>query len=594
MHDHHSLSRPSEAKVVHAVIDWTCDFEQKCLYGSVTWRVARADGGPSVVTLDTKALTIESVAAGREGALHPVPVDLHPEHPVFGRALVIPLAPGEDHVRVDYRTTSAGSGLQWLSPEQTAERTHPFLFSQAQAIHARTILPCQDSPGVRFTYDATVRVPSALTPLMAARQLGADSDGRTFRFTMPEPIPSYLVAIAVGRVAAADLSPRVRIWAEPSVVEAAAWEFAETEAMIQKAEALYGPYRWERYDILVLPPSFPFGGMENPRLTFATPTVLAKDRSLVALIAHELAHSWSGNLVTNATWSDFWLNEGFTVYFERRILEALYGRARSEMEASLAKNELIDEMKDLDPGDTILKIDLTGRDPDDAFSNVPYEKGYLVLRSLEEAYGREAFDACLRTWFDENAFQSRSTEDFLAHLERTLFVHPPQSEPSVDLHEWIHHAGLPADAPSAQSPEIAEVDRLAAEYVAGRVGPETLPTTKWTTHEWLRFLRALPETTDSAALARLDSTLKITESRNSEIRMQWLLMAIRASYGPAMASLEDFLSSQGRRKFLKPLYTELAKTPEGKTFALSIYRQVRARYHPIAQTTIDGILGFQP
>src|ERR1043166_4918259 len=332
--DVHSFSCPEQARVRHLELDLRVDFDQKILEGSVEVHFDLLSGNELV--LDTRGLRIASV----EPALS---WEHGPEHAVLGRPLFIRVAEGTTCVRIHYATSPEASGLQWLDPPQTAGKRHPFLFTQSQAIHARSWIPLQDTPGVRVTYTANVRVPAGLRAVMAA---GMEGNGR---FDMPQPIPSYLIALAAGDLDFRELGPRSGVYAEPSVVDAAAYEFADTEAMIAAVEELYGPYRWGRYDLLVLPPSFPFGGMENPRLTFATPTILAGDRSLVSLVAHELAHSWSGNLVTNATWSDFWLNEGFTVYVERRILEKLYGRARTEMEAFLGKRELVNEMKELKP-----------------------------------------------------------------------------------------------------------------------------------------------------------------------------------------------------------------------------------------------------
>ncbi|SPF43111.1 Aminopeptidase N (fragment) [Candidatus Sulfopaludibacter sp. SbA4] len=400
-------------------------------------------------------------------------------------------------------------------------------------------------------------------------------------FRMDQPIPSYLIALAAGDLAFRPLGPRSGVYAEPSVVDAAAHEFADTEAMISTVEQMYGPYRWDRYDLLVLPPSFPFGGMENPRLTFATPTVLAGDRSLVSLVAHELAHSWSGNLVTNATWSDwsgnlvtnatwsdFWLNEGFTVYLERRVLERLYGGAREAMEAVLGRRELDREMAGLPESDCVLDIDLTGRDPDEGCTLVPYEKGALLLRTLERAAGRERFDAFLRSYFDHFAFRSITTADFLDYIRRELPT-------GVDLDEWIFRPGVPAGAAEPHSDAFTRVE----------AGWPT-DTREWTTHEWLHFLRSEKD----PDMARIDREFHLTESGNSEIRHQWLLMGVQRNYEPAASKVEQFLCSVGRRKFLKPIYTELMKTPEGQARARSIYAKARPGYHPIAQATIDGIV----
>ncbi len=363
------------------------------------------------------------------------------------------------------------------------------------------------------------------------------------------------------------------------MITKAAREFSDTEKMVQATERLYGPYRWGRYDLLVLPPSFPFGGMENPRLTFATPTILAGDKSLVALVAHELAHSWSGNLVTNATWNDFWLNEGFTVYLERRIQEAVYGRARAEMEATLGRRDLQEDLDTLDDADEILHVDLKGRDPDAGFTEVPYEKGALFLLHLEQTFGRTRFDRFLRAYFNHFAFQSITTEDFLDYLNKNLVSRYPTKAPSVPVDEWITKPGVPASAPKPTSPAFGKVEAEAQRWLRGEISAAKIPTAKWTTQEWLHFLKSLPENLDRAKMEELDKAFHLTRSGNSEIAFQWLVMAIRNRYEPAYPKLEEFLMTIGRRKFIKPLYEELAKTPEGKERAARDLSS-RARFVP--------------
>jgi aminopeptidase N len=535
-------------RVRHLDLDLDLRFDRRTLEGSAAVHFDRYAGDELI--LDTRDLEIHSVE-GAEG------FELGAAHPVLGAPLRIRLGSGNT-VTIRYSTSPRASGLQWLDSPQTAGKQHPFLYTQSQAIHARSWIPLQDTPGVRVTFTARVRTPPGLRAVMGA----AMSDGV---FQMEEPIPSYLIALAAGDLAFRPLGPRSGVYAEPSLADAAAREFADTEQMIAAVEQIYGPYRWGRYDLLVLPPSFPFGGMENPRLTFTTPTVIAGDRSLVSLVAHELAHSWSGNLVTNATWSDFWLNEGFTVYLERRVIEKVYGMAREEMEAVLARRELDREMASLPEADRLLHIDLAGRDPDDGCTLVPYEKGALLLRTIEHDVGRECFDAFLRSYFDHFAFQSITTAEFLAYLRSQL-------KTSVPLDEWILQPGIPA---GAAEPHSDAFERL-----------EARDSGSWSTQEWLHYLRSL----ESPDMDRLDREYRLTDSGNSEILCQWLLMAVRAGYRPADKRLEQFLCSVGRRKFLKPLYTELMKTAEGKERAREIYAKARAGYHPIAQATIDGIV----
>jgi leukotriene A-4 hydrolase/aminopeptidase len=592
--DVHSYSNPGEVRVRHLDLDWDVLFEKKVLSGTATLSLERPAGGRATsVVLDTRDLTIDKVESSPDGAAWAgASYSLGPPDPILGSALTISLPENATRVRIAYQTGPKASGLQWLDPPQTAGRKDPFLFTQSQAIHARSWIPLQDSPQVRVTYKARVRTPKSLVAVMSAdNDPEAPRDG-DYSFEMPQPIPSYLIALAVGDVTFGPISARAGAWAEPSVVDRAAREFADLESMIRAAEELFGKYRWDRYDVLVLPPSFPFGGMENPRLTFATPTILAGDKSLVALVAHELAHSWAGNLVTNATWRDFWLNEGFTVYLERRIVERVYGVRRAEMEAVLGLQDLEKEMASLPEKDRILHIDLTGRDPDDGFTDVAYEKGALFLRHLEETFGRQRFDRFLRGYFDHFAFRSITTEDFLAYLRENLLAENPGLARKVPVEEWIEKPGLPASAPRPKSEALARVETAAAEWREGKTPAAELPAREWSTQEWLHFLRALSPAPPKERLALLDRAFRLTEAGNSEIVNQWLLLAIASGYEPAYPRLERFLTSMGRRKFLKPLYEELVKTPEGKARALAIYRKARPSYHPIAVTTVDKIVGW--
>jgi leukotriene A-4 hydrolase/aminopeptidase len=592
--DHHSYSNPDQIRVTRVELDLDVSFERKSLEGTATLVLKRENAGADLV-LDTRDLNIATVeASGPSGEFASTDFELGPSNPILGAPLTITLSPDTERVRVHYSTNPGASGLQWLGPAQTAGKKQPFLFTQSQAIHARSWIPLQDSPGVRVAYAATIRTPKELFAVMSAEmEAQQPSDAATpgeYHFQMPQPIPSYLIALAVGDIEFQAMSERTGVYAEPSVVARAAKEFEDTEDMMQAVEKLYGPYQWQRYDILVLPPSFPFGGMENPRLTFATPTILAGDKSLVSLVAHELAHSWSGNLVTNATWRDFWLNEGFTVYLENRIQEAVFGRERADMEASLEVQELEEEFKELQPRDQVLHVELKDRDPDDGFTLVPYVKGMLLLRSLEEAVGRDRFDTFLRSYFDHFSFRSITTADFLDYLSRYLLSANPELAEKVPVDDWLLKPGLPASAVLPASSAFEHIEALANRWFADAIDLADIPAAEWTTQEWLRFLRTLPEPLDPKRMGELDKVFSLSASGNSEILHQWLLMSVRNGYEPAYPKVEAFLTSVGRRKFLKPLYTELAKTEQGKQRAMAIYKKARPLYHPIAVSTIDETL----
>jgi leukotriene-A4 hydrolase len=589
--DPHSFSRPDEILVTHMDLDLTVDFATRRLAGRVDLTVERRNPGAEELLLDTRDLEILTVRL--DGARESVPFRLSAPLPHLGRSLAIPILGETRKVRIEYRTSPDAAALQWLEPAQTAGGRHPFLFSQSQAILARTWVPCQDTPSVRTTYDATLRVPPDLLALMSAENPRARRADGVYRFRMDRAIPSYLLAIAVGDLEFRPLGRRTGVYAEPPVVESAAAEMVDVDRMMAAAEQLYGPYRWGRYDILFLPPSFPYGGMENPRLTFATPTILAGDRSLVALVAHELAHSWSGNLVTNATWNDFWLNEGFTSYIENRIMEEVYGAEHAGMLAQLSRRDLEEEIARLGPRhrDTWLYLDLSGRDPDEGTGAIAYDKGALLLHTLETTVGRRAFDAFLRRYFDAFAFRSLTSHQFVDFVEDQLLGADSETAPRFDVRAWVFGPGIPPGAYQAGSEAFVRVERELARFHAGARAAE-LDTTGWVTQQWQHFLANLGAV-DAARLADLDAAFGFTRIGNSEVLTAWLLHTIRAGYRPADEALASFLIGMGRRKFLRPLYAELAKTPAGRERALTIYRAARPGYHAVSRATIDALLDWK-
>lgn len=587
--DQHSYAQPGEVVMKHLSLDLTIDFDTKQLSGTATLDIDNLTSAERLI-LDTRDLEIRSVKLGDGSA---TTFELGTAEGFMGSKLVIGIKPETKKVTVEYSTSPDAAALQWLSPEQTEGGEHPFLFTQSQAILARTWIPLQDSPGVKFTYDATIRCPEGLMALMSAENDTARHDDGVYKFTMPQPIPSYLMALAVGDLDFKSLGGNCGVFAEPSLVDRSAWEFADLSQMISSAEELYGPYAWGRYDLLVLPPSFPFGGMENPRITFATPTIIAGDRSLVALVAHELAHSWSGNLVTNATWNDFWLNEGFTVYFELRIMEKIYGKEYAEMLAQLSLMDLKETIEELgaDSRDTHLYLDLEGRDPDDGVTSIAYDKGCMLLTTIEHAVGREKWDAFLNRYFNEHAWGTMTTEQFLAYLDKELIKGDDSLKAAINLDAWIYGPGLPDNCPVINSTELQKADAAAKEFKNGSAA-SSVDTSGWTTHHWLYFLRTIGPSLSVEQITDLDDTFGLTNSGNSEIQCEWYQLAINSGYEKAYPAMRDFLMKVGRRKFLKPIYTQLAKTAEGKELALDIYRSARPGYHAVSVNTLDGILGY--
>ena len=577
--DPHSYADDSQVETEH--LSWVArvDFATHTLHGEATLTFREPGGG--ALDLDTRELVIEGAADQAGQAL---PFVLHPAEPILGARLSLELPPGTRAVRIRYRTSPSASALQWLAPEQTLGGQHPFLFSQCQAIHARSVAPLQDTPRLRLRFTAQLTVPRALTAVMAAAHAGRSEDGElaTERWEMPQPIPPYLLAFAVGQLASQDLSPRCRVWAEPAQLGAAAYEFAEVESMITVAESLFGPYDWERFDVLTMPPSFPYGGMENPRLTFLTPTVIAGDRSLVSVLAHELAHSWTGNLVTNANAEHFWLNEGFTVYAERRIVEALEGEEMATLHAALGRRELDESMARFPdrPELTHLRTHLGGIDPDDAYSLVPYEKGYFFLCALEAQVGRPAFSAWLRSYLADFRFGAITTDDFLAHFERSL----PGALAKVDAARWIDGPGMPASAPAPRSSRIEALERL-----AGTV-PEVAATAGWSATEWQLFLEAVPRPASVETCRALDARFAFTASTNYDVLVTWLTLALQAGDASVLPRVQEVLGKVGRMKYLRPLYTALAKNPQTRALASACFAAAGKGYHPIAQQLVESLL----
>ena len=603
--DLHSYARPHEAHVTHVALDLTADFDAQVMRGTATLDLAVAKDAKEVV-LDSKDLKIDQVtdAEGRQ-----LPFALGKADPILGAPLTVQLG-GARKIVVHYASSPGAAALQWLSPAQTAGKQHPYLFSQGEATLNRTWIPTQDSPGIRQSWEATILVPEELTAVMSAEMLTpkgeASEGGRLFMFKQDQPVAPYLIAIAVGDLAFKQIGPRTGVWTEPSMLARSAAEFSGLEKFVTTAESLYGPYRWGRYDLLVLPPSFPFGGMENPHLTFVTPTVLAGDKSLVSLVAHELAHSWSGNLVTNATWNDFWLNEGFTVYFENRIMEAMEGKERAAMLADLGWSDMQTAAKDAGgwgSKDTQLHLDLKGRDPDDGMTDIAYEKGAVFLRTIEQTVGRPRWDAYLRSYFDRFAFKPQTSAGFLADMRATLFKGDKAEEDRIGLDAWVYQPGLPKNAVHVRSTRFAQIDRAAADFAAGTVGPSPIVNSgplgardisDWSTQDYQRFLNSLPRTLPAAKLAELDKGFHFSSIGNSEIRFAWLMLAIPNRYPPAAASAEAFLTGMGRRKFVSPLFQALQDQGEwGQPIARRIYAKSRPGYHSVTVGSVDKILGWK-
>jgi len=560
--DPHSVTDFAQGRTTDLHLDLKVDPVARTFEGTAILHFDRPHTG--ALHLDARGLEIERVDDGSQ----PLPWSWGEDDPVLGQPLRIERTAATDTIRIRYRAARDASALVWLDPSQTTGKH--FVLTQCQAIHARSIAPLQDTPAARIRYTAVVEVPEGLSAVMSASPPQADSQGR-LHFTMPQPIPPYLLALAVGELESRDLGPRTRVYAEPAVVEKAAWEFADAEAMLEAAEGLFGRYAWDRYDFVVLPPSFPMGGMENPRMTFLTPTLLAGDRSLVNVLAHELAHSWTGNLVTNADNEHFWLNEGWTVWAERRILEVLEGAESAHQAATLARTRLDDVMRIRhDAGQsTALVYDQTGLDPDEEFCLVPYEKGFLLLTAIERAVGRVRFDAFVQRYIERFAFQTLTTDDFVAFLGEHLPDH------GVPLEPWLAQNGLPDDAPTFPSPRL---DDLAKRGLDG--SPETV------VEKLFVLARHAPVTATQAE--RYAEAWGLRTTQNAELECVWLAAAIRCGVN-VDEQLARFLGTVGRTKLLTPVVWALVDMGRREEARGYIEAQ-RDRLHVSTRRALDPLM----
>ncbi len=599
--DPHSYAEPDKFRVRHVSLDLTPFFDLHRLKGTAILTVEQVDPTAEVLNLDSRDLEVESVrlieATGREKVLA---FQVGDRDPILGSRLAIFFphccaAGNRMRIRIAYRTSNEANALQWLEPAQT-DGSQPYVFSQGQAIRTRSWVPLQDTPSVRVTYDAVLHPPPGLVAVMSAARVAHPGDGPdTFRFSMRQPIPSYLIAFAIGDLKFHAFSDRTGVWTEPARLPAASEEFVDLPRMLEAGESLGGPYRWERYDILILPRSFPYGGMENPRLSFISPTVIAGDRSLVSTVVHELAHSWSGNLVTMSGWNDFWLNEGFTSYLERRMSEAIYGKRFSDMEDVISYGELVQVIADLDAAgrgrDTHLKLDLAGRDPDEGTSDVAYAKGRWFLGFLEGRFGRPAFDAFLREYFDAHAFTSIDTETFRAWLLSRLARPGAPKISAEEIDAWLYGPGLPATMPPVPTDVFDALDRLAVDWRTGKVATADLPAKDWVPMEWTRFLDEQPADLPDAKLAELRSVFGLGADGNAEIALSWLQLVIRTGYAPAYPDLERYLLQTGRWRLVATLFTDLARTPEGLALGRQIYAKAKPGYHASVRDEVERLLG---
>eukprot|EP00803_Ostreobium_quekettii_P007760 evm.model.scf_79.1 EVM.evm.TU.scf_79.1 scf_79:2120-8772(+) len=618
-----SQSNFRQIVVTHSEYELDVDFATKKIEGFAQLTAAVKEDGCKQLVMDTRDLTILRTCILLTEDEQAADFSLGPADKVMGSSLTVEL-PGnlkngqQVVVGVHFETSPESTAMQWLEPAQTAGGEHPYLFTQCQAIHARSFVPCQDSPGAKMTYTATVRVPEQLTALMSAVPVESkwasgfsilqDKPGhQTFHFEQKIPIPPYLLALVVGQLESRELGPRTRVWSEPSVVESAAYEFVETPQFLEAGESIAGEYVWGRYDLLVLPPSFPYGGMENPCLTFVTPTLLAGDRSLANVIIHEICHSWTGNLVTNANHNHFWLNEGWTVFLERKILGRVFGEPTAQFHAANGYLRLVEAVESFGAEHpcTRLVVDIQeGMDPDEFYSILPYEKGFHFLYYLQALLGGAAvFEPFMMAYIQRFKLKTLTTDDFKAYLLEYFEDNPHIGD--IDWDAWLYSPGMPpvgndydlsmAEAPYALAQKWHTSDLMGVGG-EGPVGASSADMQNWTSGQTDTFLAKLLElrsmtpmhkslTRKMASLYGLDSV------KNAEIRSSWLKLCVKAEDEAVVENLVDFLKLQGRMKFVHPLYEVWVASEMGREAAPCLFQEVAKSYHPIARKKLATILG---
>ena len=599
----HSYANIEAAHTTHLHLDLAVDFEQNKLSGVARHQIE--NNKSSEIIFDINGLKINKVTISIESeelnTSHEIKGAIHP---ILGQALHIKIEPNTKYVNIYYETTEKSEALDWLDSALTSSKTKPFLYTQGQAILTRTWIPIQDVPANRITYSADLVVPKDLMAVMSASNPQSKNDEGLYHFEMHQPIPCYLIALAVGDLVYGKLGENTGVYCEPELLEASLMEFIDLPKMMIAAEKLYGAYSWEQYDLLILPYSFPFGGMENPRLTFANPTLLAGDKSLVSVIAHELAHSWSGNLVTNETWNDFWLNEGFTVYFENRIMEEIIGKEGADNLALVEFFELEEEMERIagspHPEDGHLFLDLKKRNPDDGMTDVAYVKGAFFLKTIEAKVGRQKMDVFLESYFDHFKFTSVSTKDFIDYLNQELLE---KYNIDFDYKEWIFNGGIPDNCLEIESKSFQQMEDFAKSFASGKDifstakgtsahSKSILNRSDYSVQEWLTFIRNLPENLTITQMEDLDDKLSFTSWTNAEIQFEWFLKAISTNYQAAYPNLKAFLKKVGRRKFILPLYSKMYEFEHSKEQAVSWFKDFKQNYHAVSSNSIKEALAL--
>ena len=613
--DPHSYANFNEVHTQHLYLELEVNFTNQKIYGVARHTLINRKATKAI--FDINGPVIQKVTLGPKGK--EVEADFvigkMDKDSILGQPLIVTITPSTKYVNIYYQTGDECAALEWSSQE---EKDRPFVYSQGQAILTRSWIPLQDSPNVRITYQAKVTVPKGLMALMSAENPKKTNEQGLYNFSMKQPIPSYLIALTIGKYSYHSYNERCGVYADSEVLPKAAEEFSELPEMMAAAENLYGPYAWGRYDLMVQHPSFPFGGMENPRLTFVSPSIISGDKSLVSVIAHELAHSWSGNLVTNASWNDFWLNEGFTVYLEHRIMEYLKGQEYSNILCEIEFDELNQELKEIKasehPEDARLKLNLTNRNPDDGMTSVAYVKGAYFLKTLEAKIGRTKMDAFLKGYFKKFAFQNITTETFYDYLHSQLLT---VQGISFNTDEWLYLNELPKNMVKIQSKDLDTMRLLAKKTNQGENIFAPVKKFKWVekkykkkrqlksfkkvyftvqldpkkynTQMWQTYLRSLDSTLSTSTLNTIDESVGFSHA-NNEIRFEWYMVCLKNNHWAIKEGLSEFLRNIGRRKYVLPLFKELLRHPKERNWTAELYRNAKANYHSVTRKSVERLM----
>jgi aminopeptidase N len=604
--DYHSYANIDQFRVTRMEMDlrvWIVNGSTaKTLDGVVALEIKRLDPRATELVLDTKGLMISEVTEKATDVLGAIsknettwvsrPFHMGKSDPILGSPLVIELPPSSKPtalIKIDYETTDDSTGLMWIDPKLNPGHRKRFLYTRAAGLSTRTWIPMQDTPQVRVTYSLRLHAPQEMQAVMSGERDPKVKARGEFLFNMAKPVPPDSIALAVGEWKFVETGPRSGVYAEKSIIKAAAKAFADTESMLQADEQMFGAYRWSRFDILVMPPGFPRLGAANPRIVFMSPTAVADDKSAPRALAREMAHAWSGNLVSNATWRDLWLTEGIAAYMESRTMTAMYGAERASLEEVAGLKSLRDAMATLKPADQLLAVDLRGRDPLQGFNEVPYEKGRLFLNFLDAKFGREHFDAFLRGYFDHFAFKSLSTEQFLTYLGENLLDRFPGIVTAAEVDQWVNGPGIPAYAVLPVTNMLQPVDEARAAFSSGKLQPKQFGA-DWLAEQWIYFFDNLTGPLSSAQLAALDKAHDFSASTDGELERSWFNQVIVSDYRMAYPQVEQFLTMVGRTTLIAPLYVQLMKTDSGATLARRVYTKARSAYHPETVEVIDAIV----